>query len=267
MTTASDWLNLYMQFHCRTQDIVRSKLSLDFNKDFLFPQFSAYQFSRASQLMDLLSLDPGFLKFGYSVVAAAAMYYIYGKEVALLVSGLSWTQLRPCVEYMEAFDTIINDASDPRLESCLGVPPPEDISRSTSDMNRLKNGLKNENYSFQTHVANMDYFEKATIYRLSQYKSQKSVGINNEEGQQKNNEHETTDASSTTTLLKDCQESDDTGVGSDLSSVQDLPKTDDDDDDNGGESSSTEQNLMSLDEILEFIMSQDEETSLSEHSN
>lgn len=212
--------------------------------------------------MDLLSLDPGFLKFGYSVVAAAAMYYIYGEEVALQVSGLSWTQLRPCVEYMEAFDTIINDASDPRLESCLGVPPPDDISRSTSNMNRLKSGLKNENYSFQTHVANMDYFEKATIYRLSQYKSQKSVEINNEEGQE-NNEDDSTDVS-VGTLSKDSQESDDTGLASELASLEDLSKNDDDEDD--GESSNTEQNLMSLDEILEFIMSQDEQTS-SEHSN
>jgi cyclin E len=86
-TTPSDWLNLYMQLHFKSSDIVRTALNMDFNKDFIFPQYSAYQFTRASQLMDLLSLDPGFLKFGYSVIAAAAMYFMYGKEIALSVSG------------------------------------------------------------------------------------------------------------------------------------------------------------------------------------
>ncbi|RZC41568.1 uncharacterized protein BDFB_000160, partial [Asbolus verrucosus] len=161
LTTPSDWLNLYMQLHFKSKDIVRTTLNMDFNKDFIFPQYSAYQFTRASQLMDLFSLDPGFLKFGYSVIAAGAMYFMYGKKIALSVSGLTWQQLQPCADYMEAFYMVIKDAPDPRLHSCLGGPHPEELNRpSTGLLNRIKTGPQNENYSFQTHVACMDYFPK-----------------------------------------------------------------------------------------------------------
>lgn len=87
VSTPSDWLNLYLQLHTKCQDIANAKLSRDFNRDFVFPQYSGFQFTRASQLIDLLSLDPGFLKFNYSTIAATAMYFMYGKDVALNVSG------------------------------------------------------------------------------------------------------------------------------------------------------------------------------------
>lgn len=85
--TASGWLNLYMQIHYDAHNVVRQKLHREINKNFLFPQYSGYQFVRASQVIDLFSLDPGFLRFSYSVIAAAAMYFIFGKKDALSVSG------------------------------------------------------------------------------------------------------------------------------------------------------------------------------------
>jgi cyclin E len=274
-TTPSDWLNLYMQLHFKSSDIVRTALNMDFNKDFIFPQYSAYQFTRASQLMDLLSLDPGFLKFGYSVIAAAAMYFMYGKEIALSVSGLAWEQLKSCVDYMEVFYTIIKDVPDPRLHSCLGGPHPEEMNRfSTGLMERVQSGPQNENYSFQTHVASMDYFEKATIYRLTRQKSQtqatekhlESTAIND------NLKSNTTDFCTVKSIVgnddNECTDGiednensipADKCIGSNLidniTPLEELTKNDDSHD---VEASNSEQNLMSLDEIFELILSQDE---------
>lgn len=76
-----------------------------------------------------------------------------------LLTGLAWEQLKSCVDYMEVFYTIIKDVPDPRLHSCLGGPHPEEMNRfSTGLMERVQSGPQNENYSFQTHVASMDYF-------------------------------------------------------------------------------------------------------------
>lgn len=46
---------------------------------FVFPQFSGYEFSLASQLIDLCTLDLGLANFPYSVIAAAAMCHINGQ--------------------------------------------------------------------------------------------------------------------------------------------------------------------------------------------
>lgn len=84
--TPTTWLNLYMQIYC-SADHGKKQLSVDTENHFYFPQYSAYQFVRASHLIDLFSMDPGFLRFSYSVIAAGAMCYILGKEAALFVSG------------------------------------------------------------------------------------------------------------------------------------------------------------------------------------
>lgn len=85
--TPSGWLNLYMQIHYNAKDVAKQKLHARISSNFQFPQYSAYQFVRASHLIDLFTMDPGYLKFSYSIIAAGAMYYIFGKQVALLVSG------------------------------------------------------------------------------------------------------------------------------------------------------------------------------------
>lgn len=85
--TPSDWLNLYMQLHFKADELTPQRIHREINKDFLFPQYSGFQFTRASLLIDMMSLDPGFLRFSYSTVAAAAMYFMYGKQAALTVSG------------------------------------------------------------------------------------------------------------------------------------------------------------------------------------
>nr|XP_023026987.1 G1/S-specific cyclin-E [Leptinotarsa decemlineata] len=131
--TPSDWLNLYMQIHFQAGSVTRQKLHCDINKGFFFPQYSGYQFTRASQLTDMFSLDPGFLKFSYSTIAAAAMYFMYGKKTALATSGLSWKQLQPCAEYMAVFYHVLRDSPDPRLQSCKGDPAVEEQPNTSLD--------------------------------------------------------------------------------------------------------------------------------------
>ena len=85
--TPTSWLNLYMQIHCNSENLRKQRLHMDVTNNFHFPQYSAYQFVRASYFIDLFSMDPGFLRFSYSVIAAAAIYYIIDKETALMSSG------------------------------------------------------------------------------------------------------------------------------------------------------------------------------------
>ncbi|CAG9767254.1 unnamed protein product [Ceutorhynchus assimilis] len=168
--TPSCWLNLYMQIHFQAPTVIKRRLHQDTTRDFLFPQYSGYQFTRASQMIDAFSLDPGFLKFSYSTLAAAAMYFMYGKQVALEVSGFAWEQLQPCAEYMAAFYLVLRDTPDPRLMSCKSDVPQEEHGQPhlASLKYRVPNLIKDENHSLQTHVVNMEYFEKSAILRLEQ---------------------------------------------------------------------------------------------------
>lgn len=166
--TPSDWLNLYMQIHFQATNVQRQKLHLDINKQFIFPQYSGYQFTRASQLLDMCSLDPGFLKFSYSTIAAAAMYFMYGKKSALSASGLTWKQLQPCAEYMAVFYHVIRDTPDPRLLSCKSDGTYEEPPGLAGVRKRCTNLIKDENHSLQTHVVSMEYFERSAIIRLEQ---------------------------------------------------------------------------------------------------
>ncbi|KAF7282087.1 cyclin E [Rhynchophorus ferrugineus] len=168
--TPTDWLNLYMQIHFQAPNVIRQKLHQDTTRNFLFPQYSGYQFTRASQMIDMFSLDPGFLKFSYSTIAAAAIYFMYGKKPALEVSGLTWEQLQPCAEYMAVFYLVLRDTPDPKLVSCKTDTSEEDQGQShlCSARHKVPQLVKDENHSLQTHVVNMEYFEKSAIIRLEQ---------------------------------------------------------------------------------------------------
>ncbi|VEN45082.1 unnamed protein product [Callosobruchus maculatus] len=167
--TPSDWLNLYMQIHFQAPKVTRQRLHVDMNREFFFPQYSGYQFTRASQLLDIFSLDPGFLKFSYSTIAAAAMYFMYGKRASLSASGLTWAQLQPCAEYMAVFYHVIRDSPDPRLQSCKAESNDEAAMAILDNIRcKVKNLVKDENHSLQTHVVNMEHFEKSAIIRLEQ---------------------------------------------------------------------------------------------------
>ncbi|GBM96388.1 G1/S-specific cyclin-E1, partial [Araneus ventricosus] len=54
-------------------------------------------------VLDLCILDIESLRFSYSVIAASAIAHFISKETAMHVSGLSWTELLPCVSWMRPF--------------------------------------------------------------------------------------------------------------------------------------------------------------------
>ncbi|XP_045481886.1 G1/S-specific cyclin-E1 [Harmonia axyridis] len=170
LMTPSDWLNLYMQLHFKADELTPQRIHREINKDFLFPQYSGFQFTRASLLIDMMSLDPGFLRFSYSTVAAAAMYFMYGKQAALSVSGLTWDQLKHCAEYMAVFYHVLQNSKDTRLQSCsVHIANDEQSQRSLEILRKsCKTVVPDENHSLQTHAVNMDFFEQSAIIRMEQ---------------------------------------------------------------------------------------------------
>lgn len=157
--TPSGWLNLYLQIHEDAKKVAIQGMHRDINCDFIYPKYSGYEFIRASQIIDLFSLDPGFLRYSYSIIAAAAVYFIHGKAIALTVSGLTWEQLKDCVEYMAVFYKVIRDSVDPKLEA---VPAYEEQVPNSPNYGTLKANLPkittNENHSIQTHSVDLNYF-------------------------------------------------------------------------------------------------------------
>ncbi|KAF5281208.1 hypothetical protein FQR65_LT14823 [Abscondita terminalis] len=160
--TPTGWLNVYMQIHsvCDRND----REELDTEKNFFYPQYSSYQFVWTSHLMDLFTLDPEYFLFSYSVIAASAMFFSFGKKVALKVSGMQWDDLKDCVEHMTVYYIVLRDADDPRLRSVFSQTAENGLDESVNiSISKLANI---ENHTMQTHVVNTNYFEKAIMLRL-----------------------------------------------------------------------------------------------------
>lgn len=225
--TPSGWLNLYMQIYYDGKSVAKQKLHNEINFNFIYCQYSGYQFVRASQIIDLFSLDPGFLRYSYSVIAAAAMYFIFGKQVALSVSGntntktlktpyftnrlikptgLCWDQLKDCTEYMAVFYKVIRDSSDPKLQSA-----PSHGMKTCPLKVPLQYAAPDENHSMQTHCIDLDYFEKATLLRLEQmgFRVQKTyvkkIKKKNKEEKREGDENSTNEEDETTVVMFDIE--------------------------------------------------------------
>ncbi|GJQ67392.1 hypothetical protein Trydic_g5086 [Trypoxylus dichotomus] len=164
--TPTTWLNLYLQIYC-SNDFKKSQIEIRNQTSFHFPQYSAYQFVRASHLIDLFSMDPGFLRFSYSIIAAGAMYYIFGKEVAESVSGYQWKRLEACIEYMSVFNQLINDSKDSRLQSVCTQDIDDSLLGNFRFLKKkISTLVKDESHCMQTHVVDLDFFERSTLLRL-----------------------------------------------------------------------------------------------------
>lgn len=158
--TPTGWLNLYMQIYYdnRTKDSFRGNQG-NGNDNFLFPKYSSYQFIKASHLIDLLSFDPGYLLFNYSIIAASAMYFMFGRTVALKVSGLTWDELKDCTEYMAVYYTIIRSSDDPRLQFVTAHTADERLDPANEAMkSHIAVLTTNEIHSMQTHIVDLQYF-------------------------------------------------------------------------------------------------------------
>lgn len=91
-TTVSAWISLYMQINRAStlkpsEPRTRARRSLAERmiaenrqaEAFVYPQFSAMEFTKVTQLADLCSLDVEMANFPYSVVAAAAVSHIFDR--------------------------------------------------------------------------------------------------------------------------------------------------------------------------------------------
>lgn len=159
--TVSGWLNLYMQICYNTKSIRDCTFDRLVNDDFIFPQFSAFAFVKASQLIDFCSLDDGMLSFQYSTIAASAIYYIFNRERALHVSGFTWDDIKECVQWMEPFYRVVN-----KIHLFGSYDCQKDKNRSNSGL-RKENPkiLVNEAHSIQTHIITLDMLED--VYKLT----------------------------------------------------------------------------------------------------
>ncbi|OXU27807.1 hypothetical protein TSAR_006197 [Trichomalopsis sarcophagae] len=148
--TAPGWLNVYMQVE-----------SGDWSKPntFIYPQYGGLQYSQASQLLDLATLDEGSLKFSYSHLAAAAVYHTQGRECALRVSRLTWEQLGPCAKWLNAFAlTVAEERAQQMLRSAV---PLIDSSAGSGLRASVPNIVADESHRIQTHVIDLEMLEQA----------------------------------------------------------------------------------------------------------
>lgn len=159
--TVSGWLNLYMQICYNTKSIRDCTLDRHVNDDFVFPQFSAFNFVRASHLIDFCSLDDGMLNFQYSTIAASAIYYIFNRERALYVSGFTWEDIKDCVQWMEPFYRVVH-----KIQMFGAFDGPKERHRGSSGLKKLNpNIIVNEAHSIQTHVISLGMLED--VYKLT----------------------------------------------------------------------------------------------------
>lgn len=83
--TVIGWLSVYMQLYVsnRTPKTLSKNVKQNENvKDdeaFLYPQFSGFEFVRATQLLDLCTLDVEMASYSYSILAASAIAHTLNK--------------------------------------------------------------------------------------------------------------------------------------------------------------------------------------------
>lgn len=177
--TPDCWLNLYLQIHAKVKEHLNPEIDKNIRWDFIYPIYSAYEFVHSSQIIDLFSMDPAYLQYPYSVIAAAAVYFTHGKDTALSVSGLPWKHMQNCVKYMSAFYKVIRTSVDPRLKSIISLKVPANYApnrfRIQLDCGALKKNIPNllttDEHSIQTHCVDIELYVEATLIHMKQLKT------------------------------------------------------------------------------------------------
>ncbi|KAG8233557.1 hypothetical protein J437_LFUL013769 [Ladona fulva] len=137
---------------------------------FVFPQFPGIALARAAQLADFATLDAQSLRFPYSLIAASTLYHVWSKEVALTVSGHTWDDIKPCVDWMSAFAITLKEAGamsklEAQLEGVwarLGLGSVGDGGNKGSALLRtIPHLVVDDSHNIQTHLVDLDLLEKA----------------------------------------------------------------------------------------------------------
>lgn len=113
--TVNSWLNIYLQLSC-----LGSKCSKTSN--FNIPNYSQQQFVQVTQLLDLCILDVGSLQFSYSILAASAVCHMLPGLNVEQVTGHTWEELLPCIQWMKSFAHVTIEKGPATLRSFEQVP-------------------------------------------------------------------------------------------------------------------------------------------------
>ena len=128
------WLNVYLQLR-----------NYDERKDcLLLSQYSQHAFVQIVQLLDLCVLDIDSLQFRYSVLAAAALYHMSSREIALQASSYSWSDIESCAQWMEPFAMTLHEAGQAELKFFKGIAP-------------------DTTHNIQTHEGSIEVLEKVYL--------------------------------------------------------------------------------------------------------
>ncbi|XP_037040213.1 G1/S-specific cyclin-E [Bradysia coprophila] len=164
--TIIGWLSVYMQLYVsnRTPKTLNKNSKQNENvKDdeaFLYPQFSGFEFVRATQLLDLCTLDVEMASFSYSILAASAIAHTLNKSIALKVSGFEWNIIEPCFRWMQPFYDVISESSE-----ILLLEKNEQVNSTSDSHNICPNMTTDDSHIIQTHNTSLDMLDKVIEFK------------------------------------------------------------------------------------------------------
>ncbi|KAK2550008.1 G1/S-specific cyclin-E1 [Acropora cervicornis] len=134
--TINSWLNIYLQLSC-----VASEKSTCRKETFHLPNYPQQEFVKVAQLLDLCVLDTGSLQFSYSILTASALNHMLPVKIEQ-VTGHSWEELYPCIQWMKCFSDVILEKGSATLKNFESVP-------------------REDTHNIQTHAVEIGLLEKA----------------------------------------------------------------------------------------------------------
>lgn len=157
------WLNMLLQILYHNEDCEKEL-------EMRFALFPTQLFDSASQLLDLCSLDEGFLKYSYKTIAVSSLYISCAKDHSLTISGMSAEDISQCVTWMKSFWQV--------LKTHCGLEAFEYdtnlVPNSPSKLNVKYNTLQN---SVCKHNVNLDLLEAAQTILKENQDLDESIGL------------------------------------------------------------------------------------------
>ncbi|CAH3139955.1 unnamed protein product [Porites lobata] len=132
--TINSWLNIYLQLSCLASKNGKTP-------NFHLPKYPQQQFIQVTQLLDLCVLDTGSLQFSYSILAASALYHMLPVNIEQ-VTGHSWEELYPCIQWMKSFADVT-------------------IEKGTLTLKAFEHVSREDAHNVQTHAVDLALLDKA----------------------------------------------------------------------------------------------------------
>ncbi|CAB3380548.1 Hypothetical predicted protein [Cloeon dipterum] len=141
--TPTDWVSLFLQNSCR--------LSAPESKHkFEVPRFPTGALAIIASVLDLATLDAGCLKYSYSVLAASAIIFVYGKDLVLRACGIDWSDLTDCVTWMAKFAIALHVNGLVPIVGTNEIPSPPLLAFTTAPQDKADPNL------LQSHRTTME---------------------------------------------------------------------------------------------------------------